>query len=309
MLVTAERKGDAGLIRDLQALSLRLGEGSAEAFLAACARAPDGMAALGSREAVEPRLRHVFGLPLGDVEEAIARDCADEIFDVMTVRKLAAANRAWGTATGLAACDTIAAWLAGDGAARAIALEALAQVVLTRAGEPRKVQAGQLKADPDYEAHAARLADCCSRLLLLRRTAALVTPLAAGLRVGQAYALAYGAAKRAAGVVDFDDLIREAERLLLTDSMGEWVRYKLDQQTDHILVDEAQDTNTRRWNIVRALALEYFAGEGASRGPRTIFTVGDYKQAIFGFQGTDPQSFDVARAWFARQAGQAEQDF
>ena len=84
--------------------------------------------------------------------------------------------------------------------------------------------------------------------------------------------------------------------------MGDWVRYKLDQQTDHILVDEAQDTNERQWNIVRALAVEYFAGEGASDRHRTIFTVGDYKQAIFGFQGTDPASFDVARAWFAREA-------
>ena len=147
------------------------------------------------------------------------------------------------------------------------------------------------------------------RLLLLRRTASMVAPLAAGLRVGQAYALAYTAAKRAAGVVDFDDLIREAEKLLLTPGMGEWVRYKLDQQTDHILVDEAQDTNERQWNIVRALAWEYFAGEGAARGPRTIFTVGDYKQAIFGFQGTDPQSFDVARTWFAREAAAVERDF
>jgi ATP-dependent helicase/nuclease subunit A len=84
--------------------------------------------------------------------------------------------------------------------------------------------------------------------------------------------------------------------------MGEWVRYKLDQSTDHILVDEAQDTNERQWNIVRALALEYFAGEGASSRHRTLFTVGDYKQAIFGFQGTDPQSFDVARAYFDREA-------
>jgi ATP-dependent helicase/nuclease subunit A len=309
LLVAAEREGDAGLIRDLQALSLRVGEGGAEAFLAACARAPEGMTALGSREAVEPRLRRLFGLPAGDVEEAIARDCADELFDIAAVQSLAAANRAWGTATGLAACDSLAAWLAGDGAARALALEDLALVVLTKAGEPRRAAAGLLKAASDYEAHAARLADCCRRLILLRRTAALVAPLAAGLRAGQAYALAYGEAKRAAGVVDFDDLIREAEKLLLTDGMGEWVRYKLDQQTDHILVDEAQDTNTRQWNIVRALAWEYFAGEGASQGPRTIFTVGDYKQAIFGFQGTDPQSFDVARAWFAREAEAAEQDF
>ncbi len=309
LLVAAEREGDLGLIRDLQTLSLRLGEGGAEAFLHACARAPEGMAALGSREAIEPRLRHLFGLPLGDVEQAIARDCADDLFDVATVRSLAAANRAWGTATGLAACDAIAAWLAGSGAERAERLEELALVVLTRGREPRKAAAGLLKHAADYEDHAARLAECCRRLILLRRTAALVTPLAAGLRAGQAYALAYGAAKRAAGLVDFDDLIREAEKLLLTSGMGEWVRYKLDQQTDHILVDEAQDTNESQWNIVRALAWEYFAGEGAARGPRTIFTVGDYKQAIFGFQGTDPQSFDVARAWFAREAGQAEQDF
>ena len=91
--------------------------------------------------------------------------------------------------------------------------------------------------------------------------------------------------------------------------MGDWVRFKLDRQTDHILVDEAQDTNERQWNIVRALALEYFAGEGASQRHRTIFTVGDYKQAIFGFQGTDPASFDVARAWFAREAAAIERDF
>jgi ATP-dependent helicase/nuclease subunit A len=143
----------------------------------------------------------------------------------------------------------------------------------------------------------------------LRKTAAMVASLAAGLRAGQSFALAYGAAKRAHGAVDFDDLIREAEGLLLTPGIGEWVRYKLDRQTDHILVDEAQDTNTSQWNIVRALAQEYFAGEGASQRHRTIFTVGDYKQAIFGFQGTDPASFDVARAWFAREAAAIDRDF
>jgi ATP-dependent helicase/nuclease subunit A len=36
---------------------------------------------------------------------------------------------------------------------------------------------------------------------------------------------------------------------------------------------------------------EFFSGEGA-RGAtmRTLFTVGDYKQAIFGFQGTSPEA-------------------
>jgi ATP-dependent helicase/nuclease subunit A len=84
--------------------------------------------------------------------------------------------------------------------------------------------------------------------------------------------------------------------------MGEWVRYKLDQATDHILVDEAQDTNERQWAIVGALSEEFFAGQGATRRHRTLFTVGDFKQAIFRFQGTNPREFDEARSYFAGKA-------
>jgi ATP-dependent helicase/nuclease subunit A len=88
------------------------------------------------------------------------------------------------------------------------------------------------------------------------------------------------------------------------------VRYKLDQRTDHILVDEAQDTSTRQWAIVAALAGEFFAGEGARQGvQRTIFTVGDFKQAIFGFQGTNPLAFEAAELHFSAKAEQADQRF
>jgi len=307
LLVRAEAGGDLGLIDDLQALSLRLGESAAERFLMACAAAPEAMAALGPRQGVEARLRHIFELPLGDVAELVAREC--EAFDPALLEGIAGANRAWGTQTGLAACDLLAAWSARGPAERASSLGELVGIVHTAKGEPRKLQAGLLKAAPDYETLAARLGECCARLLTLQRVAAMVATLAAGLRAGQAFALAYAEAKRAAGTVDFDDLIRRSEALLLKPGMGDWVRFKLDRRTDHILVDEAQDTNERQWNIVRALALEYFAGEGASTRHRTIFTVGDYKQAIFGFQGTDPQSFDLARAWFAREAAGIERDF
>ncbi len=309
MLVQAEASGDLGLIADVQTLSFRLGEGGAEAFLKACARAPEALAALGPREGIEARLRHAFGLPLGDIEAAIADACRDEAFDVATLRRLADANRAWGTASGLGACDRIAAWLAMDPAGRAAALADLVLLVRRKDGAPRAVSAGLARVAPDYEELAQRLGECCSRLLAMRATATLVVGLAAGLRAGQTFARAYEAAKRAAGYVDFDDLIRKAERLLLEPGMGEWVRYKLDRRVDHILVDEAQDTNERQWNIVRALALEYFAGEGARDRHRTIFTVGDFKQAIFGFQGTDPESFEHARAWFAREAKGVDREF
>jgi ATP-dependent helicase/nuclease subunit A len=309
LLVRAEQGSDLPLIRDLQALSHRMGEGGAEAFLMACARTPEALAALGPREAIEPRLRRAFDLPSGDIDEAIAGQCCDELFDTAMLRRIADANRAWGTPTGLNCCDVIAAWQARANAGRAETLSELAELVLTRSGEPRKASPGLLKAAPDYAAHAERLVECCRRLMTMKKVANLVACLAAGLRAGQTFAGAYAAAKRAQGVVDFDDLIRWAERLLLMPGMGEWVRYKLDQATDHILVDEAQDTNEAQWNIVRALAGEYFAGKGARHRHRTVFTVGDYKQAIFGFQGTDPRSFDVARAWFDREARGVGRDF
>ncbi|PSJ37254.1 double-strand break repair helicase AddA [Allosphingosinicella deserti] len=309
MLVRAEEGSDLPLIRDVQALSHRLGEAGAEAFLRACARAQAPIEALGAREGIEAKLRRVFDLPAGDIDAALADGCCDDAFDVRSLERIADANRLWGTATGLSCCDVISAWRGRGNPARADTLEELAALVLTKSGDPRKVTAGLAKVDPNYTEHAGRLAECCRALLQMRRTAGLVACLAAGLRAGQTFALAYGAAKRAAGAVDFDDLIRRAEALLLTPGISEWVRYKLDQATDHILVDEAQDTNERQWNIVRALTLEFFAGESASQRPRTIFTVGDYKQAIFGFQGTDPQAFEVARAWFAGEAGAVDRDF
>src|SRR3546814_3194091 len=62
--------------------------------------------------------------------------------------------------------------------------------------------------------------------------------------------------------------------LLEQPGMGEWVRYKLDQATEHILIDEAQDTNLAQWTIIARLAEEFFAGEGAHGDrARTLFTV------------------------------------
>ena len=302
LLVRAEEGGDLPLIRDVQALSLRFGEAAAEGLLQAAARVPKAMAALGAAQGIEPRLRDAFGIDQGDIEDLIAAQCCDDLFDMASLARAAEANAAWGTATGLGFADRIAAWRGADPAARAGSLDDLLGIFVTGKGEPRKASAGLLKVAPDYGDHAARLADCCGRLLTMRRTAEWVALASAGLRAGQAFAGAYAEAKQAQGLVDFDDLIREAEKLLATPGMGDWVRYKMDQQTDHILVDEAQDTNRAQWSIVEALAGEFFAGQGRNPRHRTIFTVGDFKQAIFSFQGTDPAEFERARAHFARQA-------
>lgn len=305
LLDGAERGGDLGLIAAVETLSRRLGEGGAETYLMRCARDPDAMEALGP--GIAPKVRRALDVPAGDIEEAITAACADESFDTHALRAVSAANAGWGTATGLAAADRCAAFLAAAPATRATMLDALASVVLTAKGTPRAISTKLLAVEPDYAGHAERLAAACTALLGLRQRAELARLLSAGLRGGQAYARAYTDAKRTAGVLDFDDLIRHTARLLETPGMGDWVRYKLDRSTDHVLVDEAQDTNLRQWTIIASLASEFFAGEGARGGViRTLFTVGDFKQAIFGFQGTDPNAFLAAGLSFTRRAGEAE---
>ena len=306
LLVAAERGGDLGLIRDVQSLSRRLGEGKAEQYLLECARDPEAMAVLGFREGIEARLRTALEVPLGDIEKVIEAACADDVFDLAMLRAIATANAGWGTKTGLASADRCAAFLAASPRERAGLIADLAEIAVTKTGEPRSHSAKLIDLYADYPDLCERLAEHCLRLVGFRARAELAALLAAGLRAGQSYALAYAEAKRSAGLVDFDDLIRSAEALLNTPGMGDWVRYKLDQATDHILVDEAQDTNARQWAIVAALAGEFFAGEGArGRRHRTIFTVGDFKQAIFGFQGTDPLAFEAARRGFSARAADA----
>ncbi|OAN64034.1 double-strand break repair helicase AddA [Sphingomonas sp. TDK1] len=301
MLVDARREGREGVIEAIGALSLRLGEGGAEGFLKECARAGEALEALPT--GIQPWLRRAFDLPMGDIREALATSCSDDMFDLQTLRNIAAANAGWATARGLERADVIAAWLGCSAEARAETLDQLHLVWATAKGEPRSFAKGQAPQDPDYAEGAMRLHGRCGELLAMRVRAAYVDLLARGLGAGRDYARAYAAAKRRLGAVDFDDLIGRTIALLGQPGMGEWVRYKLDQVTEHVLIDEAQDTNPRQWAIVSAMADEFFAGEGA-RGDRlrTLFTVGDYKQAIFGFQGTDPIFFQAAFERFKRLA-------
>ena len=304
LLIDAERDGRSAPVEAIGALSVRLGDGGAEAFLAACAKAPEAMAALPT--GIKPYLRRGLGLPSGDVEAEIERCCGDEVFDVDALRRIAAANRAWGTPTGLKHVEVADNWIRAPGSERAAALEALARIALTGKGEPRKASANLVAAEADYVTLLAALGERCAELLALRRRAAYADLLAGALAVGRDYADAYVRAKRRLGAIDFDDLIRAAVALLQQPGIGQWVRYKLDQGTEHILIDEAQDTNLAQWKIIDALAEEFFAGEGA-RGDRvrTLFTVGDFKQAIFGFQGTDPIYFRWAEGHFTRKAQDA----
>ena len=302
LMADAEGEADEQLIRDVQCLSRRLGEAGAIEYLQACARKSEAMAALGPPEWIEPKIRVLMGLPEGSTEDYIAAQCGDEGFDCDLLHAVADANRKWGAPTGLGHAEVIEDWLALTPIERAAALPQLRKVVLTDKGTPR-VSSGQTRAEPHYESHAGRLANLIGELLRLQNGARLASDIAAGLRSGRAFAEAYTRAKRAAGVADFNDLIDWTRHLLARPGMGDWVRYKLDRRIDHVLVDEAQDTNPAQWEIIERLVEEFFSGSSeAEERHRTLFMVGDFKQAIYGFQGTNPRRFDEARQDFRRRA-------
>ena len=295
LLTLAEHGSDTALTADVAALSMRLGEEDAVKYLMRCAHA-EAIRTLDAA-AAEPILRAAVGLPDGDIEAHIAERCRDGAFDRLLFQRLIAANRAWTGIKGGEIVASLSRWLTFDANERAQALEGLNRNIITKDGVPCKTSPKQLAAEPHYEALAIRFGEWHAGLLALRSAARLVAIQAAGLRAGAAFATAYAAAKRAAGVADFDDLIAWTRRLFATPGMGEWVRYKLDRRTDHILVDEAQDTNAHQWAIIEALAGEFFAGVSEAEARwRTLFMVGDFKQAIFGFQGTDPAEFNRMRA-------------
>lgn len=307
MVADAETGGQLGLIDRLQRLSLRLGEDAARAHLDRCARDPEAMEAL--EGGIEARVRRWLNLGELDPEALLLAACTDGGFDRAALDQLRTMNQEWGTATGIKRVEAISDWLAMQPEERLRKITVLTEVWATTEGEIRSFKKGKAPTDDGYVPLAEALFEHFNGLLELRLLARTADDIANALIVGQAYSRSYSEAKRAQGVVDFNDLIRHTVKLLDKNGIGDWIRYKLDQATDHVLVDEAQDTNARQWDIVKAIAGEFYAGEGAKAGVvRTLFTVGDYKQAIFGFQGTDPREFEKAKAHFSNLAGGADRE-
>ncbi len=119
------------------------------------------------------------------------------------------------------------------------------------------------------------------------------------LLLGQKIIDRYQTLKAERAALDFDDLIfttcalLEGKAAKLTGDMAAaWVLYKLDAGLDHILVDEAQDTNPEQWRIVEAITQEFATGLGARETDRTIFVVGDEKQSIYSFQRASRDLFE-----------------
>lgn len=309
MLVDAARRGDTRLSANLEALSLKLGAEATESFLMRCAARPDAMDALVGD--IRPYINSALGLRRDEDGSGLAAMCSDALFDIANLEAMQDSNVRWGTKTGLEVAAEIAKWLDLTPAERLEQLDLLWHTVATKdKGTLRSFSKSPIKIDPDYPEKAESL---YSDLSALKEHVALIAfagDFSRALEVGRDFAWRFAEAKRQAGLLDFDDLIRAAADLLSGRTMAQWIAFKLDQRFDHVLVDEAQDTNPSQWAIVNGLIDDYFSGQGSKPDRfRTLFTVGDFKQAIFGFQGTSPQYYAAARLRIGAQAESAGQPF
>lgn len=303
MILAAEARSDRHLVESLQSLSLAMGEDAARNFLRKCASALDVMALVPEDRGAVVYARRIAGVSFdGTIAEYAEIHLSDAAIDRISIETVAQMNRQWGTATGNKRADKIDAWLALPPAERADAIETLHSCWWSKAkGEPQVSSKGQVPQSDVYVSIATELALWTRQVSAQLICADYADRLAKALLVGKAYATAYTDAKHAQAVVDFDDMIRKAAALLKSDGISEWIRFKLDRRIEHILVDESQDTNAAQWDIVKALSADFFTGLGVGdRGgekeakPRTLFSVGDFKQAIYGFQGTAPERYAEA---------------
>ena len=139
----------------------------------------------------------------------------------------------------------------------------------------------RLKLPERYDELAYRVIGAAARLRAhpgpLEHSIEHVTAL---LRAADEAFLHYDDAKREAGLVDYDDMISMAGRLLRTHPTA---LDTLAGRIDCMVVDEFQDTNPLQFELLWKLR---------DAGVPTLI-VGDLKQAIMGFQGADPRLFEA----------------
>lgn len=304
-IAEAASADDSRFLDDLAELAVEQGEGNVRKVLRSMLEHGDGIAAFSTPDAIEPALRRYLGLPEGETADSFLASClAPGTYDDGRLAAFAAAMEGWGRPSGLELARSAREWMAGDGGTRASNFSMLRKLVLSQKDTPLK-HVHAVKKYPELSDIIEDISQDCLFVETRVRGFELLAHASRVLRVGLRYTRHYARLKRAEVAIDYDDMIRLASRLLGAPGMPAWVGWKLDQRFDHILVDEAQDTNARQWSIIRKLAEEYFDGTGSHPG-RSLFVVGDYKQAIYGFQGTDPRLFEAERTSVAGHAALVE---
>jgi ATP-dependent helicase/nuclease subunit A len=165
---------------------------------------------------------------------------------------------------------------------------------LTESKMPRKRTPSYLKAIKDYQ-------DWALKMFLYWRDKNIEEFTKRTVRIKEIFNKCFGKysdKKSLKGILDFSDLEYIAYRLLTENPEWANILYAFDEKTDHILVDEFQDTNNFQWAVIDKLTEEWRSGVGAKREEGikpTVFLVGDEKQSIYFFRGANVEVFHSAR--------------
>ena len=277
---------------------------------------------LSDTSALEVSLRSALGLPAqGTAQDALIASAVDQ--ERLSQAVSALKN---GTKTDQGRAAVIEDWLSQAENTRAATFDDYASAFLTAKMELRKTLATKKIAEEFPEAMDTLHGEA-DRVLQIVTTQRLFGVLKSSLvlaQFGSRLALSYAELKRQAGMMDYDDLIAKARSLVVGNdeadpltrgsaatrsSAAAWVLYKLDGGIDHILVDEAQDTNSAQWEIIETLANNFFENFESADRLRTMFAVGDPKQSIYSFQGAEPAEFERTRQEFRHRIRQAKGQF
>lgn len=103
------------------------------------------------------------------------------------------------------------------------------------------------------------------------------------------YARRFSQKQQETGALRFDDVTLGLQSLVGMRDANNRLMFRLDQQIEHLLLDEFQDTSPGQWQV-----LEPFAKwVSAKNSGRSFFCVGDMKQAIYGWRGGVAEIFDL----------------
>lgn len=315
VLARAQGNADPRLAEALDVVALHAGEESFVELMAklrnARSRLRRVIAGAGSLDAAIAQTYRLIGVDPGlTPERVMAEACAEDAFNRPALTAAAQALMG-GSAAEAKRAARLAAWLAATQAERETGFDDYRGLFLTAkntpAAERNVMSKGLRERHPDAFEALLTEQEAMIRTIERRNAAIVGSATAALLTLGGAMLTEYDRVKALRARLDYDDLILGARDLLLDgDGAAAWVLYKLDGGIDHIMVDEAQDTSPEQWQVVEALADEFFAGRGASEITRTLFIVGDEKQSIFSFQGADPAALETMRNTFRDRIRAAE---
>jgi len=254
-------------------------------------------------------LCRTLDIPAGqNPEDYITDACRDEVLNLPALRRICAALSVSTNAGDQERLDKIQSFAETPEDKRAQHFERYRSFFLTDKDQPRKtvLRKPTLEDNPDFEDLITQETIRLQEILETQKRLYLANYTHHLLQVCIEIINQYNKIKQEHAAIDFDDLILYTYRLLENKKDAQWVLFKLDQRIDHILVDEAQDTNPDQWKIIDALCDEFYSAAPEDQDTtRTVFVVGDEKQSIYSFQRASPEEFERMRSHLRQKIEQS----